>query len=348
MGPFKISVLITYYNQEQYVDECLASVFNQVTDFDFKIIVGDDGSTDNTIYKVKEWEKKYPGRISLITQPRVVNKKYIGGSRASRNRIALMKQIDTPYFIFLDGDDYWTDVNKLQIQYDTLEKKENFDCVACAHQIRMFHENDPSKVFYFPDNNFKEKYKVSKWGLKQYWKNLYFHTDTLLFRSDYNNKLNYDLLDEMFNDNIIAFAFLQFGKFIFLPLLMTDYRQNNNGIWAGETSMVSVVRNFMDYDIELKINKSIKKIITQRHLENFEVFLKNPDSFKNIPSDYLCIAEKYKLPVTTNILKNQLLFSDSINKDRKKVKLLKYRFDFIKNLKNKIKKLMGKYDRREN
>lgn len=57
----KVSVLITFYNQEKYVDDAIKSVMDQKTDFPFLIIAGDDGSSDGTVSKIKEWEGKIPG-----------------------------------------------------------------------------------------------------------------------------------------------------------------------------------------------------------------------------------------------------------------------------------------------
>ena len=59
MNDYKISVLVTFYNQEMYVDKALTSIFDQKTDFDFKVIIGDDGSTDGTVGRIKKWMEKY-------------------------------------------------------------------------------------------------------------------------------------------------------------------------------------------------------------------------------------------------------------------------------------------------
>ena len=44
----KVSVCVITYNQEKYIAQCLQSIVDQETDFDFEIIVGDDCSTDGT------------------------------------------------------------------------------------------------------------------------------------------------------------------------------------------------------------------------------------------------------------------------------------------------------------
>ena len=50
----------------------------QETSFPFQVIVGDDGSNDGTIEKVKQWQSKYPGRLRIVIQERDYNKKYDG------------------------------------------------------------------------------------------------------------------------------------------------------------------------------------------------------------------------------------------------------------------------------
>ena len=42
----KVSVLMLAYNQQQYVNEAIRSVVLQETDFDYELIIGDDGSRE--------------------------------------------------------------------------------------------------------------------------------------------------------------------------------------------------------------------------------------------------------------------------------------------------------------
>lgn len=59
MAP-KVSVCVVTYNQEKYIHECLQSLVDQETDFEFEVIVGDDGSTDGTRAVVVDFARKYP------------------------------------------------------------------------------------------------------------------------------------------------------------------------------------------------------------------------------------------------------------------------------------------------
>ena len=43
-----LSIMITFYNQVKYVDQTLKSVFSQKTNFNYEVLLGDDGSTDGS------------------------------------------------------------------------------------------------------------------------------------------------------------------------------------------------------------------------------------------------------------------------------------------------------------
>ena len=63
----KVSVLVPVYNVERYLKECLDSLINQTLQ-DIEIICINDGSTDNSLKILKEYEKK-DERIKIIDKP---------------------------------------------------------------------------------------------------------------------------------------------------------------------------------------------------------------------------------------------------------------------------------------
>jgi glycosyltransferase involved in cell wall biosynthesis len=122
------------------------------------------------------------------------------------------------YIALCDGDDYWTDENKLQKQIDFLE--ENEDYVLVGHNVRIF-ENEtnetinssfpftnsikPSKNYIFLDNYipalsivFKNKYEIPKW-----------------------------LLGCKIGDYPLILFLEQFGQIGFIDDIMASYRSNS-------------------------------------------------------------------------------------------------------------------------
>ena len=57
MNQFKVSVIIAVYNVEKYLRQCMDSVVNQ-TLHDIEIICVDDGSTDNSLSILKDYQIK--------------------------------------------------------------------------------------------------------------------------------------------------------------------------------------------------------------------------------------------------------------------------------------------------
>ena len=121
-----VSVICNTYNHGPYIRQTLEGIMMQKTDFPYEVLVHDDASTDNTADIIREYEKKYPESIKPICQ--------------TENQRSRMVKIDKTfqfprakgcYLAYCEGDDYWTDPNKLQRQYDALEAHPELD--MCAH-----------------------------------------------------------------------------------------------------------------------------------------------------------------------------------------------------------------------
>lgn len=258
----KLSVLITTYNLENYVAETLDSVLAQEVNFEYEILVGDDGSADGTIDIVREYEKKYPGKLCLFIMDRDQNKKYNRIERASKNRINLLGHASGEYLIFLDGDDVYTDKKKLQKQVDILDNPKNRDCVACAHNIYMYWNENKKHLM----NDYSKEFKIDG---KIYWRNtMYYHSDTLMFRNVYKNGFPKKIHPAYYDDNIILYSLLEYGNLIYIPDVMVNYRQLENSSWNSVDDVEKHIINLLDWDIEMQINPSYRKESVIRHLYN--------------------------------------------------------------------------------
>lgn len=113
MDNFILTVLIAAYNHEDYIHQTLDGVLNQETDFQFKILITDDASSDKTQSIIQEYIDKFPNRIFPL-----FNSQNIGLNATLKKAITL---IDTKYTSILGGDDYWVDYQKLQKEVDYLE-----------------------------------------------------------------------------------------------------------------------------------------------------------------------------------------------------------------------------------
>lgn len=92
-----VSVIVTYYNSEDYIENCLNSLKNQRFQ-DFELILVNDGSTDSSKAIATETIKDWNISIKEIDLTQNFGHAY------ARN-IAL-DSVTSPYFIFIDSDDY--------------------------------------------------------------------------------------------------------------------------------------------------------------------------------------------------------------------------------------------------
>jgi hypothetical protein len=90
-----VSVLIACYQHGHWLGGALESVFAQ-THPDMEAVVADDGSTDRTPAVAAEWERRRPGRVTLIGTPR------LGQAGARR---AALERATGEFYITLDADD---------------------------------------------------------------------------------------------------------------------------------------------------------------------------------------------------------------------------------------------------
>ena len=107
----KVSVIIPAYNAERFIKNAVESVLVQ-TFRDFEVFVIDDGSTDNTLKIIREYEP----RIKVFTKTN-------GGPASARN--VGIQNSSAEYISFLDADDLWPK-DTLKLQTEFMEKNHQF------------------------------------------------------------------------------------------------------------------------------------------------------------------------------------------------------------------------------
>ncbi|MBP3424409.1 MAG: glycosyltransferase [Alistipes sp.] len=109
-----VSVCMTTYNHEHYIAQAIESVLGQRTTFAVEVVVGEDCSTDSTLAICRKYEEQYPDRVRVVA-----SESNIGMHRNYRRTIEACRG---KYIAMLDGDDWFSDMDKLQIQVEQLEK----------------------------------------------------------------------------------------------------------------------------------------------------------------------------------------------------------------------------------
>ena len=122
----RVSVICITYNQKKYIRRAIDSMLSQVTEFQFEVIVHDDVSTDGTVAILREYEEKCPEIIRVIYETENQYSKGVDFVAQMVRETARGK-----YIALCEGDDFWTDDHKLQLQYEVMEAHPECDMCAC-------------------------------------------------------------------------------------------------------------------------------------------------------------------------------------------------------------------------
>ena len=299
MLDISLSVLVTFYNQEKYVDEALGSIFSQKCSYKYEVLIADDGSSDHTVDKIHEWMKKYPN-ISLFIMDRDQTKKYASIARVSNARLRLLKEAKGEYLIFLDGDDYFARDDKFEKQLSFLYS--HLECNMCASRFNFSTDLDTSK-----DTG---KFKVL--SNKEYWKYYYLSAATFVIKRDDDIKVDND----NFDDNTIIYPFLKKAKMAYLDEVTFIYRQENSGTWKSFTNLERDTVNLNDYCFEIRSNPKFKRISLFRHVaELVDMF-----NFKNTQD----VAPKYLDVFKSNSYINGIIHYNELSFAKRFILNIKY------------------------
>ncbi len=121
MNATKLSICIATYNIENYISECLDSIYKYVDFPEFEIIVVDDCSTDNTRDVVKKWMLNHPD-VAVVFKK---NNKNSWPWPTYNNAIKLAKW---EFITFIDWDDFLIK-NTFKNKLDLFKKNENLKVV---------------------------------------------------------------------------------------------------------------------------------------------------------------------------------------------------------------------------
>jgi teichuronic acid biosynthesis glycosyltransferase TuaG len=178
INKFYIDIIIPVYNSEKYIQKTIMSVLNQTYKY-WRLIIIDDGSTDNTRQILYKLYKKYRNKKKIIILKNDVNK----GQALCRN---LGLKLSTSKLVsFLDSDDFW-DKNKLKNQIKFMMSN-NYDFTYTDYKIIKNNKITTIKVpDYFDYKKFIHNSSINTCSIilkKKIIKNIYFKN--LRFSEDY-------------------------------------------------------------------------------------------------------------------------------------------------------------------
>ncbi len=248
-----IAVVMLSYNHEAWISRAIESVLMQRTSASFKIYIHDDASTDRSQDVIRTYRDRFPEKTECIFQQ---ENQYSKGRGIGQ---FILPKLNCKYVAMCECDDYWTDRDKLQIQYEYME----------AHKKCMY--TFGNAVFVSLNGAIQKKFMWHQWKHDQIGKKLRYKngacftpeelilteftpTATTMFRSllwqhiaDYQDQ--FDLTTRL--------AAAEHGYGYYFNRIMAAYRSGNACSANGQASA-----SFTSY----------KKLYFERHLHTLREF----------------------------------------------------------------------------
>ena len=256
-----VSVCTITYNHERYIAKAIEGVVNQKCNFTFEMVIGEDGSKDGTRAIIEKYAAKYPG----IIVPLFAEK----NQGAKANATNSLMHCRGRYIAFLEGDDYWTDPNKLQRQFDFLEA--NPEYVMCFTRVDVIDEDekpapDPYPVLTKEDFDFDDIVLAEK---------VFIPTPTMFFRNILPRPLPAFYVNAQSGDIAMHLLLSDKGKLKCLPGKTGIYREHPGGITKTEKAKAEFIKQL--FTLFLSVNEYFEfrhdKVIRERLLRMSKIKL---------------------------------------------------------------------------
>ena len=256
----KISFLVTYYNQKEFVKQSLDSILAVEKSCDWEILVGDDGSNDGTIDEVNRYIERYPNNIKLYVMPREDGKKYDSVKRASSNRINLLEHMTGDIFCTLDGDDYYCDTKFINDAADIFKENKDVSIIAFGYK-------------YVTDGVYREQSTLpagaanKRVDKKTYLEGFYLPAGACVHRKCFNkDRIEFIRKLGYFDDNNIAVNSLNYGEMYAVNRAIYAYRQTGQSVYTSMDELEQAVLNVQGLDVDIRLsNDAIQEYIKKRY-----------------------------------------------------------------------------------
>lgn len=285
----KLSILVPTYNKEEYIEECLDSIFMQRTNYSYQVIIADDCSTDNTLNIIAEYQKQHPN-IIVLTSPK--------NQKLYKNILRAYEITKTDYFTVLDPDDYWIDKYKIQKALNFLEQNPEYTLHISNSYQKL---RDGSIV---PFSAFEEVDSVFQNYL--YGNPAFAHTSGTIFR---NVIFKHGIPEKMLHlpnptcevsfrgDSFRNVIHLHEGKARTVAHYESVYRITDTGIWQKMTEFEQDLTNTQAFlNFWLYFDKKYPEIVLRAllHYKKTEVSLQKLDKDSLPQEKFMRLLQQFK------------------------------------------------------
>jgi glycosyltransferase involved in cell wall biosynthesis len=235
----------------------------------FEVVIGEDCSTDGTRDVVREYAERFPQLVRPLFPER--------NRGMMANFCATLAACSGSYVAILEGDDYWTDPQKLQRQIEFLDQHP--ECSGCFHNVRIVHEGSPQqdRDFHDPPLARERLYLCDLVSSHQV------PTCSTMFRALSPEPLPSWFQHMPMGDWPLHILNGERGPYAYLPEVMAAYRVHDGGTWSGSSRIkilertlagAKLIESHLDGRCSAEIGKSIEtweQELVKNYLQNGDV-----------------------------------------------------------------------------
>lgn len=218
----KLQVVVPTFNHAPFLAETLDSILTQKTQHDYQILVHDDASTDGTREIIHDYAARHPGRFELIMQE---ENQFQQGRRIAT---LVWPHYKAQYIAYLDGDDLWTNPDKIQTQIDFMDR--NPRCMISQTHSIFFDSKTGETVAHFPP--------ADKRGERTHFEDLapgnYLLSSAVMHRRSALPVLPADFGEIGFGDYAKFALIARKGWIGLIHVEATKYRIHDNNMWYNK------------------------------------------------------------------------------------------------------------------
>lgn len=310
MKNIDLSIIVPIYNVEDYLEECLNSVYP--LSISKEIILVNDGSTDNSLKIAEKYKNLYPNQTLLFSQ----ENKGLSGARNTG-----LKNASGEYIYFLDSDDF-IDTQKFEEFFNEIKIEDDEVDIIHSHIYYNYinKENFSLNKEFKPINiklvgyEFLTDFSLKNKNIPAVWLNIY--------KKDFFIKNNLKFQETLLYEDthFSYFASLKARKIKIKNIVFYNYRQREGSIMSKPINynhILYIINDFLDYNKKNNINYSklwillfgiMRDIVKRGKVYNFKIykklfFMKG----KNLKSYYKLIQLLFKFLNAKNISYNDII-----------------------------------------
>ena len=285
----KIDILLATYNGSKYLHEQLDSILSQSYE-NINVIIRDDGSSDNTVMIIEEYEQK-DSRVRLLNDN-------LGNLGFVRNFEELMKNSTSEYLMFSDQDDIWYN-NKVETSYVRIKAIEETNGKSCPILVHtnskiMNYETRTKSLFildYAKNSSFENSFF-----------NFFVQGSTMLINESLKREALPFSKEVYLHDRYLHLIAEFIGIRAYIDMPTMDYRQHSNNEIGSRVNIIDKIKNKRYFNLE---DRELLIFLANTYSTNLDEIKKEKiDAYRLIVNNSISRFKRLKICIKEKIPMN--------------------------------------------